>query len=117
MQPATRYILALNDVGAQLSTHTRDELDDIVEDAEREFLIYLVVLGVFVLGCLVLAIWYVYFIFSADFQGKHVGWSKPYLKIGTVNIYKCTLNNSYLAGFLLWSLFLLFSYLLFYLGR
>ena len=42
---------------SQLSQHTRDELDDIVEDAEREFLIYLVVLGVFVLGCLVLSIW------------------------------------------------------------
>ena len=56
LQAATDYIEALRDVSAQLSAETRGELDDIVEDAEREFLIYLVVLGVFVLGCLVLAI-------------------------------------------------------------
>ena len=59
MQDQTKYISALQDVSAQLATKTRDELDDIVKDAEREFLIYLVVLGVFVLGCFVLTLWYV----------------------------------------------------------
>ena len=54
------HIRGFHSVISQLTAKTRNELDDIVEDAEREFLIYLVVLGVFVLGCLVLTIWYVY---------------------------------------------------------
>ena len=71
VQDATNYITALRDVSAQLSAQTRDELDDIVEDAEREFLIYLVALGVFVLGCLVLAIWYSYYIFTTDCRSTY----------------------------------------------
>ena len=59
LQIASNHIIGYHSVISQLSTKTRDELDDIVKDAEQEFMIYLIVLCVFVLGCLALAIWYV----------------------------------------------------------
>ena len=58
----------LRQVSAKLSQETRDELGDIVDDAEREFLIYLVVLAAFVLGCAVLTIWYVGCIMNVIYQ-------------------------------------------------
>ena len=43
LQTISGEVHVVLDISAQLSTKTRDELDDIVDDAEREFLIYLVV--------------------------------------------------------------------------
>ena len=42
LQIASNHIIAYHNVISQLSTKTRDELDDIVKDAEREFMIYLI---------------------------------------------------------------------------